>query len=113
MAGLAESNTVDLVAQDDGGDFLVIMVETRPWGSDARQPLQLREKINAYAAFILDGGLVRHYPDAARRPVSIQLDCWSPPAPEISSILTAAAAKLKTLGIGFRVNVHPPDASPS
>lgn len=69
--------------------------------------------MNSYAGFILDGGLVRHYPDAAGKPVSIQLDCWSPPTPEISSMVTAAAAKLKALGIGFRVNVHPPDTSAS
>lgn len=110
MAGLAEPNVIDLVGQDADGRFLLIMVETRAWGSDAQQGSQLKEKINAYAGFIMDGGLARHYPEAAGRRVDIQLNCADSPPPdgEIPSILRHAASQLDKAGIGFRLKVLGP-----
>lgn len=106
MAGLADTETVDIVAQDAAGDVLVVMVETRRWGADRAQPAQLRAKINAYAGFITDGSLLRRYPDAAGHRVFIQLDCAEPLAGEFAAIVDHATAKLSPLGIGFRVNVR-------
>jgi hypothetical protein len=106
MAGIAETNTIDIVAQDAAGEFLVIMVETRPWGSDPKQAVQLRNKINAYAGYILDGTLARHYPATAGRNVLIQLDCPQAPEGEMATITSLAAAKLAELGIGFRIHVR-------
>ena len=107
MAGLADTNVIDLVGQDATGRFLLIIVETRPWGSDVKQASQLKNKINAYAGFIMDGGLPRLYPEAVGRRVDIQLSCSDSPPPdgEIPSILRHAASQLEKVGIGFRLNV--------
>jgi hypothetical protein len=105
VAGIADSNTIDVVAQDASGRYMMVMVETRPWGTDPEQPTQLREKINAYAGFILDGSLHRHYPETAGQPVDIRLDCPDVPTGEIAEIAQFAAAELTKLGIGFRVNL--------
>jgi len=104
MAGVADTNTIDIVAQDAAGKFLVVMVETRPWGSDPNQPAQLREKINAYAGFILDGSLARRYPETGGCHVVIQLDCCQAPSDEIAAIIKIAEVQLLKSGIGFRVN---------
>jgi hypothetical protein len=105
VAGVAHANVVDVVGQDALGRFLMIMVESRAWGTDEAQASQLREKINAYAGFILDGSLARHYPETAGQPVDIQLDCAETPRGEFATILEHAAIQLQRLGIGFRVNV--------
>ncbi|XHF24539.1 hypothetical protein NR792_29845 [Corallococcus exercitus] len=88
----------------------MIMVEARAWGAEAAQASQLKEKINAYAGFIMDGSLARQYPETAGQPVDIQLDCCEAPRGEFATILKHAAMQLQRLGIGLRVNVtamHP------
>jgi len=81
------------------------MVEPRPWGTEAEQALQLKEKINSYTGFILDGALARQYPETAGQAVDIQLNCREKPSGEFAVILEHAAMQLQRLGIGFRVNV--------
>lgn len=105
MPGVAEANVIDVVGQDASGRYLVIMVESRAWGTEAAQASQLKEKINAYAGFIMDGSLARHYPETAGQFVDIQLDCCETPSGEFSTIIEHAAMQLQPLGIGFRVNV--------
>jgi len=106
VAGIADTNTIDVVGQDATGRFLMIMVETRRWGSDPDQGTQLRQKINAYAGFILDGSLARQHPETLDHPVDIQLDCVETPSGEFAEITDHAAAKLLKLGIGFRIHVQ-------
>jgi uncharacterized protein DUF6572 len=108
MAGVADTETIDLVAQDAAGQVLVVMVETRRWGADSAQPAQLRAKLNAYAGFITDGSLLRRYPETAGRTVLIQLDCPEPPAGEFAVVIDHATGKLSQLGVGFRVNIRSP-----
>jgi hypothetical protein len=106
MAGLPDTETIDLVAQDSDGQVLVVMVETRRWGTDRAQSAKLRAKINAYAGFITDGSLLRRYPETSGHKVLIQLNCPEPPAGEFAEIVDHATAKLSQLGVGFRVNVR-------
>lgn len=106
MAGIADIDMIDLVGQNADGRFLIIMVETRRWGEDPNQGTQLRQKINAYAGFITDGSLARHYPETTGQPVDIQLDCVEAPSGEFVTITDHATAHLLKLGIGFRINVR-------
>jgi hypothetical protein len=105
VPGVAQANVVDVVGQDASGRYLVIMVESRAWGTDAAQASQLREKINAYAGFIMDGTLARLYPETAGQPVDIQLNCCEAPSGEFATLLEHAAVQLQRLGIGLRVNI--------
>jgi RecB family endonuclease NucS len=106
MAGVADTNIIDIVARDAAGQVLVVMVETRRWSTDPAQQKQLREKINVYAAFILDGGLVRRYPETAGQKVIIQLDCPEAPSGASAILVAHAVEKLAAVGVGFRVNVR-------
>jgi hypothetical protein len=105
LPGVAQADVVDVVAQDASGRYLVIMVESRAWGTDAAQASQLKEKFNAYAGFILNGTLARQYPETAGKSVDIQLNCCEAPSGEFATILEHTARQLKRLGIGLRVNV--------
>jgi len=112
MAGVAQTNVIDLVAQDASGKILLVMIESRPWGETSGMSSELREKINTYATFILDGGLVRQYPAAKGLPVDLQLNCPSAPTGPYAAIVEHATAQLKPAGIGFRVSIQPiPHAS--
>lgn len=104
MAGIADTNTIDLVAQDADGTYLLVMIEDRPWGADPDQPTQLQEKINTYAGFIFDGSLARQYPETDGQPVRIRLDCTQAPDGHIAHITDHAATQLAGHGIGFQVN---------
>jgi len=105
MGGIAQANVVDIVGQDSSGRFLVIMVESRAWGAEEAQAAQLKEKINAYAGFIMDGSLARKFPETVGEPVDIQLNCPETPTGEFAEILAHAATQLQRVGIGLRVNV--------
>ena len=106
MAGIEDSNVVDVVAQDANGEYMVVMVETRPWGSDPNQLEQLKAKINAYASFILDGGLLSTYPETADKTVRVQLDCVTHPTTDVTAIVDRAKTALAEHSVGFAVNVR-------
>jgi len=105
MAGIEHPNVVDLVGQAADGCFLLIMVESRAWGTDDNQPTQLKNKINAYVGFVADGSLAQRYPETAGQRIDIQLDCVAAPTGEIATIVDHATQQLERIGIGFRVNV--------
>lgn len=66
--------------------------------------MQLREKINNYAMFVLVEGLLRAYPETAGHPLCIQLDCATPPTPEAQELIDLASERLLDYGIRFVVN---------
>lgn len=106
MAGIADTQTIDLIAQDADGTCVLVMVEDRSWGSAVDQEAQLREKINTYAGFVLDGGLARSYPVTLGRTVRIRLDCAEPPSGHYAHIAAHAAKELAAHGIEFAINLR-------
>ncbi len=104
MPGIADMNTIDLVAQDADGTYLLVMVEERSWGSDPDQARQLQEKINTYAGYVLDGSMARAYPETAGGPVRIRLDCAETPTGHFAHITTHARSQLAAHNIDFQVN---------
>lgn len=94
MAGMDESEVIDLVAQEEDGAALLVIVEARPWSSPLEQGEQLKAKLNTYAQFILDGGLVSHYPEFDGRPATIRLECAMEPPSAIQDILRVAGDRL-------------------
>lgn len=105
MAGIADTNVIDLVAQDADGAYMLVMVEDRPWGADPDQTAQLREKFNTYANYILDGSLAEHFPQTAGEPILIRLDACQPPPEEIAALIEYTTEALDRLGVGLSLNV--------
>ena len=104
MAGIVDTNTIDLVAQDVDDTYLLVMVENRPWGADPDQAAQLRDKINTYAGYIFDGSLAKQYPETGGKPVRIRLDCTEAPTGHFAHIAKHAANQLAARDIDFQVN---------
>lgn len=104
MSGIADTNSIDLIAQDHDGTYLLIMVEDRPWGAEPDQTDQLQAKINTYAGYILDGSMARHFPETMGNLVRIRLDCAEAPTGHSGHVVAHAATQLAHFNIGFVVN---------
>ena len=86
MPGVEDPKTIDLVTHDPKTDeYTLIMVElAEHWENTEEQLDQLLEKINNYAR-------VRHRrrtdpylsPEAAGKPLRVQLDCLEPPTGKV------------------------------
>jgi len=63
--GVHNPRVVDLIRPGEGGGVELLMLESRPWGSDPLQLAQLEEKLNAYLGYVQTGALVRDYPQIA------------------------------------------------
>jgi hypothetical protein len=93
--GIAHPAVLDAFAHDKRRDLLVLaMYETRPWTGGEDQLLQLQEKLNAYASFILDGEMADAFPHFLGKPVEIQLRTRHQPSPLALGLLQQAKEQL-------------------
>jgi len=118
--GLEHPAVLDAFAHDKRRDTLVLaMYETRPWTGDEAHILQLQEKLNAYASFILDGEMAEAFPQFVGKPVEIQLRTRHQPDPLTLGFLNQAKDQLslqqitiETIRIDSAEEFEPaPDAS--
>ena len=106
MTGVGDPKTVDLITQDPTtGDYALIMVEYRKWGTSVDQLVELQIKIDNYAAYALNGGLVDAYPDAVDKPVRLQLDCVEAPSTDAAELIEHVSKQLGMRGLRFVVHV--------
>jgi hypothetical protein len=106
--GVHNPRVVDLVRLDPAQDCVeLLMLETRVWGSDPGQLVQLEEKFNAYLGYVQGGYLGRDYPHYAGRRVRFRLECAETPAGEAARMLAAMQGFAEREGIAFAVEVAP------
>ena len=104
--GVFNPRVIDLITLDEATDEVVlVMLEERPWGSDASQLRQLEAKFNAYLSYVLGGHLVQQYPDYADRGVRFQLDCVENPRAADLAFFTAMSNFAAGEGIRLVVRV--------
>jgi hypothetical protein len=104
--GVQYANIIDKVMEDKDGTVLLVMREDRPWDGSEQRVVQLRKKINAYAAFARQGQLATDYPDLAGKPVSFQLWCIQHrPDANLMEFLDGANAQLAKYSLRIRVLV--------
>jgi Family of unknown function (DUF6572) len=104
--GVENPRIVDLVSHDRERDEVVLAIlEPRPWSGDEDQLHQLEDKLNAYFGYVLDGFLVRDYPQYEGVPVVIRLACVAEPGVAQRPFLGAAAHFSAAHGLRFAVRV--------
>jgi hypothetical protein len=107
-AGIHNPTVIDLVTLNHkAGDVRLIMVQTDSWDGSARETADLEEKAKTYVAYALGGQLVRTYPEAAGRPVTIQLDSARPPEGHTAAVIAGLKERLQKAGIRFELNILP------
>lgn len=92
---------VDLVAFAPEGNVVLGMVDTLPWGDEARI-LALQERVNVYLAYWDSGQLAADFPESAWKPVEILLYLSVEPDAEGEEFLEKLVNGVKPLGVGFR-----------
>ena len=73
MAGIQDTNTVDLVGQNKEGNVELIIVEENPWTGSKEQLDFLLKKVNSYIQFFIGGQFKDMYPQLLGKPTSIHI----------------------------------------
>ncbi len=104
--GVHNPRVVDLIRLDPESDEVVLlMLEERAWGTVPDQLRQLEVKFNSYLSYVLDGHMVKQYPQYKSKRVRFQLDCATPPGQREQAMLTAMRNFAGSEDLGFDVNV--------
>lgn len=100
--GVVNPHVVDLISPDPERDEVVLTVlEERPWGSSPEQLQELQDKLNNYLGYVLEGYLVKEYPEYEGKPVRFELDCVEPPGERERGFMTAFRNYADTQSIRF------------
>ena len=104
--GVDNPRVVDLIRLDPESDEVVLlMLEERAWGTEPEQLRQLEAKFNSYLSYVLDGHMVKQYPQYQSKRVRFQLDCATPPGQHEQTMLTSMRNFAISEDLGFDVNV--------
>ena len=104
--GIHNDRVVDLIRLDSESDEVVLlMLEERAWGTVPEQLRQLEAKFNSYLSYVLDGHLVKQYPQYQSKRVRFLLDCATPPGQQEQAMLTSMRNFAISENLGFDVVV--------
>jgi len=100
MAGIDESEVIDRVAEQADGSVLLVIVKEGAWDVPNDVP-KLKAKMNTYAQFALDGGLVASYPHLEGRPITIRVVSFAAIPGVVQDVIDVAIEQLR----GYRIAV--------
>ncbi|MCS7009217.1 MAG: hypothetical protein NZL93_04690 [Chthoniobacterales bacterium] len=102
--GVQNPHVLDALIYNEKEDkIFLVMYENRPWNDHPEQLLQLQEKFNAYASFILDGEFHETFPQLAGKPTCIQLRTFYEPSPIAQNFLDYTSQQLRLMDIDVEV----------
>lgn len=82
--GIAHPSVLDLVAQSDRTIRLILIEDQALANEDAPA---LQEKLNNYLGYVLDGELLKNYPESKDKKVVLRLEFNAPPAQFITEFI--------------------------
>ena len=97
-----DPSVIDLVSLAPDGAVALVMVEPRPW-LDREQLYGLQEKVNSYASYALDGGLLSDYPHMTGRAIRLELRCTTLPREQDAEFIAGISQSLSAVGLEVRV----------
>ena len=110
--GVEHAGVIDVMAFDRAADeVLLVMREPREWTGGDEQLLELQEKFNAYASFLLDGELADSHPELAGKKARIELECGFLPNDQALTLLNVIHDQLALQEIVMEVIVAEADGS--
>jgi hypothetical protein len=104
---------IDVIGQDpNSGDIVLVMNQPDEWVGSDDQLLELQERFNAYASFLLDGEMASDHPDLAGKPARIEVRCAHVPDTRALELLALIHDQLAFQDIKLEVVVRddPPSA---
>ena len=107
LRGVVNSRVIDLITLDATANRVVLqMVEDRPFGTEPEQLAQLEEKFNNYVDYILDGWLVRQYPQYKDLPVTIELLTATAPDETTQKMLAEMSRFAERVALTFTTSIR-------
>lgn len=104
--GVENPKVIDLISYDGvANKVTLLMIENRSWNSTPQQITELEEKFNNYIDYVLDGWLVKQYPQYSGLPVFIKLECREEPDKRELMLFEVMAEFAERNGIGFSVSL--------
>jgi hypothetical protein len=104
--GVQYPDIIDKVLPAKDGSVLLVMREDRPWEESEDRFVELRKKINTYAAYARQGQLEKDFPDLVGRPVFLELWCIQHrPDQKVIEFLDRANAQLARHSLQIKVRV--------
>lgn len=104
--GVENPRIVDLITHNkETNEVILVMIETRDWGSEPKQLKQIEDKYNTYLGYILDGFLVKDYPQYDGYRACIRIDCKLAPREEEQDFFRAVSQYAESQNIKFEINV--------
>jgi hypothetical protein len=100
-----KEGVIDIVAHDKSGVWDVVMVEERQWDGSAQQLQQLKNKVELYLEYALDGPMDQGFPDSKGKPKRIRLFCASLPTGPTAQFVDRLKRFAATYGVGFDVQL--------
>ena len=109
ITGVANPAVIDLFGFDENtGEVLLAMNETRPWDGTDERLHELQEKFNAYVSFLLDGEMLAEHPELKGKRARIELRCADMPDERAVELLGNIHEQLALQEIKMEVLVADP-----
>lgn len=95
-----QTKVVDFISVDKTGSVVLTVSDHLEWSSDDHL-FQLQEKVNSYLVFIESGELLNEFPNAASRPIRIEVVCKFSPDGRGTHFLSHFRTAVAKAGFGF------------
>jgi hypothetical protein len=97
----------------DGEEYVLVLVEGRPWDQPGVID-ELADRIDLVVRYVLDGDLVREFPETAGRSLRIHVDHLEPADTDAAAFFLLAADRLAQKGLRFTAEqLHEPTDDPA
>ena len=107
MSDVEDPSRIDLVSFDPARDeYILVLVEARPWDGSPQRARPLSPKIENYRCFIESGQLAKSYPESVGKAVRIQLECDDIPDPVTAQLLQRIGRVLEEEGVLWHVEIR-------
>lgn len=102
--GVKNPKVIDLIKFDEETESVIlIMIEDRAWIESEERLEELSAKFNSYFDYVVDGWLIKQYPQYEGKSVTFELSCKNEPSGFFKSVCEQISSFSKKSGFSFQV----------
>jgi hypothetical protein len=100
---IEQPDVIDFILVEPEGDTVLTISDHLPWDDEKEHLLHLQEKLNAYVRYVQSGEIYQKWPDAAGKPILIEVVVKHAVPKESLWFFEKATAAIMGAGFKFRV----------
>jgi hypothetical protein len=105
--GVKNPKVIDLVKLDSESDSVILqMIEDRPWKDTPKRLDELSEKFNNYYDYVIDGWLIKQYPQYEGKKIIFELSSKDQPTGYIKDVCEQMQRFAEKSGITLTITKH-------